>query len=148
MKLILQADVKGQGKKGDIINVSDGYARNYLLPRNLAIIATPDALNSVIIRDKALKAQEEREKERLRGVAKDMESKVTRITAKAGAHGKLFGSVTSKEIADELQKQHNIQIDKRKIVLEESIKQYGSYEIPAKLGYEINAVIFVNVTEE
>lgn len=147
MKLILQADVKGQGKKGDVIDVSDGYARNYLLPRKLAVEATPDALNAVKTREKAQKAAEEREKERLAQVSKEMESKVTRISAKAGSHGKLFGSVTSKEIAEELKKQHDIDIDRRKIVLDEPIKQYGNYEIPVKLGYEINAVIFLNVTE-
>ena len=147
MKVILQQDVKGQGKKGEIVTVSDGYARNYLFPRKLAIEATADALNAVKLHDKALKEAEEREKKRLTEIAADLGSKVTRVSAKAGANGKLFGSVTSKEIADELKKQHGLDVDKRKILLDEPIKQYGSYQIAAKLGYDITATIMIQVTE-
>jgi len=147
MKVILQQDIKGQGKKGEIVQVSDGYARNYLFPRKLAIEATTDALNAIKLHDKAVKEAGERERQKLAELAKSLESRVTRIQAKAGTNGKLFGSVTSKEISDELKKQHGVDIDKRKILLDEPIKQYGSYQLPAKLGYDITATIMVVVTE-
>ena len=147
MKVILQQDVKGQGKKGDIVNVSDGYARNFLLPRKLAIEATDDALNAAKRRIKAKEEAADREKEKLRLTAEALKSLVTKVKAKAGANGKLFGSVTSMEITDELKKQHGIDIDKRKIVLDEPIRQYGSYELTAKLGYDITATLMVIVTE-
>jgi large subunit ribosomal protein L9 len=148
MKVVLQQDVKGHGKKGDIVNVSDGYARNFLIPRKLAIEATPDALNAAKQRKKAEAAAEKRERERLAGIAESLQSKVVRVKAKAGANGKLFGSVTSKEISEELSKQHGIDIDKRKIVMDEPIKQYGNFQLTAKLGYDINATLMVLVTEE
>lgn len=147
MKVILQQDVKGQGKKGDIVNVSDGYARNFLLPRKLAVEATTEALNEAKRRQKAQEKAIEQEKQMLRETAETLKSKVTKIKAKAGENGKLFGSVTSMEIAEEVKKQHGIDIDRRKIVLEEPIKQYGSYELTAKLGYDINATLMVIVTE-
>lgn len=147
MRVILLQDVKGQGKKGDIINVSDGYARNFLLPRNLAEEATPAALKEAKRRLKAQEAAIEQEKKMLRETAEVLKSKVTKIKAKAGENGKLFGSVTSMEIAEELKKQHDIDIDRRKILLDEPIKQYGSYELTAKLGYDINATLMVIVTE-
>lgn len=147
MKVILQQDVKGQGKKGDIVNVSDGYARNFLLPRKLAVEATTEALNEAKRRQKAKEKAIEQEKQMLRETAETLKSKVTKIKAKAGENGKLFGSVTSMEIAEEVKKQHGIDIDRRKIVLDEPIKQYGSYELTAKLGYDINATLMVIVTE-
>lgn len=147
MKVILQQDVKGQGKKGDIVNVSDGYARNFLLPRKLAVEATDDVLNAAKRRIKAREEAADREKEKLRLTAEALKSMVTKIKAKAGTNGKLFGSVTSMEISDELKKQHDIEIDKRKIVLDEPIRQYGSYELTAKLGYDITATLMVIVTE-
>ncbi|MGI6039779.1 MAG: 50S ribosomal protein L9 [Clostridiales bacterium] len=147
MKVILQQDVKGQGKKGDIVNVSDGYARNFLLPRKLAVEATTEALNEAKRRQKAQEKAIEQEKQMLRETAETLKSKVTKIKAKAGENGKLFGSVTSMEIAEEVKKQHGIDIDRRKIVLDEPIKQYGSYELTAKLGYDINATLMVIVTE-
>lgn len=147
MKVILQQDVKGHGKKGDIVQASDGYARNYLFPRKLAIEATTDALNAIKLHDKAQRDAEEREKKRMTELASSLETKVTRIKAKAGVGGKLFGSVTSKEIADELKAQHGIDVDKRKILLEEPIKQYGSFKLSAKLGYDVTATIMINVTE-
>jgi large subunit ribosomal protein L9 len=147
MKVLLQQDVKGQGKKGEVVELSDGYARNYLFPRKLAVEATKDVLNAVSIKEKAKKEAEEREKERLRALAKSLETMVTRIPAKAGASGKLFGAVTAKEISEELNRQHSIDIDRRKIVLDEPIKVYGSFQVTAKLGYDIVAVIMINVTE-
>ena len=102
MKVILQQDVKGQGKKGDIVNVSDGYARNFLLPRKLAVEATTEALNEAKRRQKAQEKAIEQEKQMLRETAETLKSKVTKIKAKAGENGKLFGSVTSMEIAEEV----------------------------------------------
>ena len=133
--------------KGDIVNVSDGYARNFLLPRKLAVEATTEALNEAKRRQKAQEKAIEQEKQMLRETAETLKSKVTKIKAKAGENGKLFGSVTSMEIAEEVKKQHGIDIDRRKIVLDEPIKQYGSYELTAKLGYDINATLMVIVTE-
>lgn len=147
MKVILQQDVKGQGKKGEIVQVSDGYARNYLFPRKLAVEATTDALNAIKLHDQAIRDAEAREKKKMEELAKDLENKVTRVAAKAGANGKLFGSVTSKEIADELKKQYGVDIDKRKIQLEEPIKHYGSFELTAKLGYDVVATVRIQVTE-
>jgi large subunit ribosomal protein L9 len=147
MKVILQQDVQGQGKKGQIVQASDGYARNYLFPRKLAIEATADALNAIKLHDKALKDAEARERQKMAELAKALETKVIRVAAKAGSNGKLFGSVTSKEIAEELKKQHGVDIDKRKIILDEPIKQYGSYQLTAKLGFDINATVMINVTE-
>ncbi|MBQ4370551.1 MAG: 50S ribosomal protein L9 [Oscillospiraceae bacterium] len=148
MKVILQQDVKGQGKKGQMINVSDGYARNYLLPRKLAVEATADNLNTMKLQEKARLAQIEREKAEAREAAKKLESCIVRIPAKAGAAGRLFGSVTSKEIADALLEQHGIELEKNKIVQAEPIKAFGSYEVKCKFGYEINGTIHLVVTEE
>lgn len=147
MKIILLSDVKGQGKKGEVITVSDGYARNFLFPRNLAKEATPDALNAVRIHDQAMRDHEDREKTKLRKLAQDLEGMPVRIPAKAGSSGKLFGSVTSMEICEALKKQYGVELDKRKILLEEPIKQYGTYRVHVKLGYEIPAEILLNVTE-
>lgn len=148
MKVVLLQDVKGQGKKGDIVNVSDGYGRNFLIPRKLATEATPEALNAINQKKKAEAAAQLRERERLAEIAESLQSKVIVIKAKSGASGKLFGSVTSKEISEALNSQHGIEIDKRKIVLDEPIKQYGSYQLAAKLGYDISATLMVLVTEE
>ena len=147
MKVILQQDVKGQGKKGQTVDVSDGYARNYLLPRKLAVVATVDNMNAMKIKEKARLAQIEREKEGARETAAKLEGIVVKIAAKSGGAGKLFGAVTSKEIADALEKQHNIVLEKNKIVQAEPIKTYGTYEVKCKLGYEINGKFTVVVTE-
>ena len=148
MKVILQQDVKGQGKRGQMVTVSDGYARNFLLPRKLAIEATPDALNTMKLQEKARRAQEAKEKEEAQEIAKKLESCVVKIPARAGEKGQLFGSVTSKEIADALASQFQIHIEKLKIVQEEPIKSFGVYQLKCKLGYSISGVIHVMVTEE
>ena len=148
MKVILNADVKGQGKKGEMIDVSDGYARNYLLPRNLAVKATADNLNALKLKEQAKKAQVEREKEQAREYAKQLGASVVKVRAKGGENGKLFGSVTSKEIAEALKEQHGIALEKNRIVLEENIKSYGSYDVKCKLGHEISGTIHVLVIEE
>ena len=148
MKVILSADVKGQGKKGEMIEVSEGYARNYLLPRNLAVKATADNMNALKLKEQAKKAQMEREKEQAKAYAKQLGASVVKVRAKGGENGKLFGSVTSKEISEALKEQHGITLEKNRIVLEEIIKSFGSYEVKCKLGYEISGTIHVLVIEE
>ena len=148
MKVILQQDVRGQGKKGQMIEVAEGYARNYLLPRKLAVPATADAMNTMRLQEKAKKAEEARQKAEAQAVAEKLKGAVVKLTAKAGANGKLFGAVTSKEVSDALQSQHGIELAKNKIVMDEPIKSYGSYELKAKLGFEISGTVYVIVAEE
>ena len=148
MKVILSQDVKGQGKKGQMVEVSDGYGRNYLLPRKLAVEATADNMNALRLKEKAKAAQLEKDKAQARDVAKQLESIMLKIPAKAGASGRLFGSITSKEIADALSEQYGISIEKNKIVQAEPIKAFGSYEIKCKLGFEVTGTVHVMVTEE
>ena len=147
MKVIFQQDVRGQGKKGELKEVSDGYARNFLLPRKLAVEATTDNLNTMRLREKARAKQMAEEKAVAEAAAKKLEGIVVKISAKAGAGGKLFGSITSKEISDELQSQFGISIEKNKIVQPEPIKSYGSFSVKCKLGYEITGTINVVVSE-
>ena len=147
MKVIFSVDVRGQGKKGEMKEVSDGYARNYLLPRGLAVAATQGNLNAMKLRDAAKKRQMELEKAAAEENAKKLEGIIVKVKAKAGDSGRLFGSVTSKEIADALAEQHGIVIEKNKIVQSEPIKSFGSYEVKCKFGYEISGVIHVLVIE-
>lgn len=147
MKVILQQDVKGQGKKGQMIEVSDGYARNFLLPRKLAVAATADSINAMRVAEKAKAAAYERDKANAKVLAERLEGLVVTITAKAGANGRLFGAVTSKEISDALKAQHKIEIEKNKIVQSDPIKAYGKYDVKCRLGFEISGVIHVIVTE-
>ncbi|MPM37688.1 50S ribosomal protein L9 [bioreactor metagenome] len=148
MKVILQQDVKGQGKKGQLIEVSDGYARNFLLPRKLATEATADNLNKLQMQEKARLAQEARERAEALALVERLKSCLVKVSAKAGTGGRLFGSITSKEISDALQAQHGIAIPKSKMVQDEPIKSFGSYEIKCRLGYEITGTVYVIVTEE
>ena len=148
MKVILQQDVRGQGKKGQMIEVAEGYARNFLLPRKLAVPATADAMNTMRLQEKAKKAEEARQKAEAQALAEKLKGVVVKLTAKAGANGKLFGAVTSKEVSEALQSQHGIELAKNKIVMEEPIKSYGSYELKAKLGFEISGTVYVVVAEE
>ena len=148
MKVILQQDVKGQGKKGALIDVSDGYARNFLLPRKLAVLATQDNMVIMKQQEKARQKKLETEKAAALATASKLESVQVMIPARAsGAGGKLFGSVTSKEISEALHAQHAIEIEKNRIVQEEPIKAYGPYDIKCKLGFEVNGVIHVMVVE-
>ena len=147
MKVILQADVSGQGKKGQIVNVSDGYARNYLLPRKLAVEATADALNAIKNREAALARKRAAEQEQARELAGKLASMPVRVRKKAGESGKLFGAVTAKEIGEAFREQHGQDLDHRKIVLDEPIKAYGNYEIKVRLFPEITGTLFVTVTE-
>ena len=148
MKVILQQDVRGQGKKGQMIEVAEGYARNFLLPRKLAVPATADAMNTMRLQEKAKRAEEARQKAEAQAMAERLKGVVVKLTAKAGASGKLFGAVTSKEVSDALQSQHGIELAKNKIVMDEPIKGFGSYELKAKLGFEISGTIYVVVAEE
>ena len=147
MKVILQQDVKGQGKKGQLIDVSDGYGRNFLLAKKLAVLATPENVNTMKMQEKAKKAQEAAEKAEAQAIAKKLEELTVKIVAKAGEGGRLFGAVTGKEIAEALSKQHGITINKAKLVLDEPIKACGGYKIKAKLGYEITGTVNVMVAE-
>ena len=121
MKVILQQDVKGQGKKGQLIEASEGYARNYLLPRKLAIAATADAINTMNLKEKARRAEEARQKEAAMAAAEQLKALLVKIPAKAGTGGRLFGAVTTKEISDALKQQHNVDIPKQKLVLDDPI---------------------------
>ena len=148
MKVILQQDIKGQGKKGQMIDAAEGYARNYLLPRKLAIPATADAINTMNLREKARRAEEAANREaavQLGGKLKDV---TVKIPARGGKEGKLFGAITNKEIAEALLAQFRLDVAKQKIVLDEPIKAFGTYEVRAKLGYDVTAKFSVSVTEE
>ena len=148
MKVILQQDVRGQGKKGQLVDVSDGYARNFLLPKKLAVIATAENLNTMKQQEKARKAQEAAEKAEAEATAKKLEGLMVKIPAKAGEGGRLFGAVTAKEVSEALAAQHSVNIAKTKLVLEEPIKACGGYQIKAKLGYEVVGTVNVMVVEE
>ena len=141
MKVILQQDVKGQGKKGQMVEVSDGYGRNYLLPRKLAVEATADNLNTMKLQEKARRAEEARQK------AAALET-AEKIYARPGKDGRLFGAITSKEISEALKEQHNIEITKQKIVQEDPIRACGGYQVKCKLGFEISGTINLIVAEE
>ena len=148
MKVIFNTDVRGQGKKGEMNEVSDGYARNYLMPRGLASPATADAVNALKLKEKAKAAQMAKEKAAAEENAKRLSGVVVQISARAGQGGRLFGAVTSQEIAEALREQHGIEIEKNKIVQAEPIKGFGSYEVRAKLGYEVSGKINVLVIEK
>ena len=148
MKVILQQDVKGQGKKGQMVEVSEGYARNFLLPRKLAIAATADAINTMNLKEKAKKAEEARLKAQAEEIAEKLKECQVRVTAKAGNGGRLFGAVTTKEIAEALAQQYQLDVPKQKLVLDEPIKAFGSYQVKAKLGFEVNGTVYVSVFEE
>ena len=147
MKVILQQDVRGQGKKGQLVEVSDGYARNFLLPKKLAVPATAENVNTMKQQEKARQAQMAAEKAEAQALAEKLKSIQVKLTAKAGEGGRLFGAVTSKEIAEALSAQHGLNIAKTKLVLDEPIKSCGGYQIKAKLGYEVVATVNVMVTE-
>ena len=146
MKVILLQDVKGKGKKGQMIEVSDGYARNFMLPKKMAIEATADAINTMKMNDKATQERIAREKAEALAISKKLREMTLTVTAKGGGAGRLFGSVTSQEIADALAKQ-GIKLDKRKIVISDPIKNVGTYTVNCKLGYEISAPLTVKIEE-
>ena len=147
MKVIFKEDVKGKGKKGEMKEVSDGYARNFLIPKGLAAAATTDNINTMKLQQKAKEAQIEREKAEARENAEKLKAVQVVIKAKAGSNGKLFGSVTNTEVSEALKDQFGINIEKNKIFITEPIKSYGAYTLKAKLGYEISGDINLIVTE-
>ena len=128
MKVILTQDVKGQGKKGQLVEVSDGYGRNFLLAKKLAVLATTDAVNTMNLKEKARRAEEARQRAEAQDIAQRLQSLQVKITAKAGANGKLFGAVTNKEVSD-------------------ALKPFGGYQAKAKLGFEASGTINVLVVE-
>jgi large subunit ribosomal protein L9 len=147
MKVILLQDVKGKGKKGQMLEVSDGYARNFMLPKKLAMEATPDAINTMRMNDKAAAEKAARERAEAMDISKKLRELTVRVTAKGGGNRRLFGAVTTQEIAAALEKQAGIKLDKRKIVLNENIKNVGTYTATCKLGYEITAPLTVKIEE-
>ena len=147
MKVILLTDVKGKGKKGQMIEVSDGYARNYMLPRKLAQEATADAINTMRMNDKATAERQARERAEALETSKKLKALTLVVKAKGGGAGRLFGAVTNTEIADALKQNTGIVIDKRKIVVDEPIKNVGTYTVKCKLGYEIVGQLTVKIEE-
>ena len=146
MKMILLQDVKSVGKKGDLINASEGYAKNFLLPRKLAVEATKSNLNDYELKQKAEAKRKQEELEKAQATAKELEDKVVTIKVKTGGNGKLFGSVTSKDVAAQIKKDLGVEIDKRKIVMDD-IKTFGTVQAEVKVYAGITAKIFVQVTE-
>ena len=147
MKVIFLQDVKGKGKKGQMAEISDGYARNYLLPKKLAMEATPDAINTMRMNDKAAAEKAAKERAEALETSKKLREMTVVVTAKGGGAGKLFGSVTNQEIADALKASAGITLDKRKIVISDTIKNVGTYTVTCKLGYEITAPLTVKIEE-
>ena len=147
MKVILLQDVKGKGKKGQMLEVSDGYARNYMLPRKLAVEATADAMNTKKMNDKAAAEKAAKERAEALETSHRLREMTLVVTAKGGGAGRLFGSVTNQEIADALQAKSGIKLDKRKIVIADPIKNVGTYTVQCKLGYEITAPLTVKIEE-
>ena len=147
MKVILLQDVKGKGKKGQMLEISDGYARNYLLPRKLAVEATADAVNTKKMNDKAAAEKEAKERAEALEISRKLRELTLVVKAKGGGAGRLFGSVTNPEIADSLKSSAGITLDKRKIVISDPIKSVGTYTVTCKLGYEISAPLTVKIEE-
>lgn len=147
MKVILLQDVKGKGKKGQLLEVSDGYARNYMLPRKIAVEATADNVNTKRMNDKAAAEKAAKERAEAMEISKQLRELTLTVAAKGGGAGRLFGSVTNQEIADALKASTGISLDKRKIVVSDPIKNIGTYTVQCKLGYEITAPLTVKIVE-
>ena len=147
MKVLLLADVKGQGKKDQIVEVSDGYARNFLFPKKLAVVADAKVISETRSKEESKQFKLKEEKAAAQALAEKLAKLTVKITASSGADGRLYGSVTSKDISDALKNQHKIDIDKRKLVLSENIKAYGTYEVEVKVYPEISAKLKVTVSE-
>ena len=148
MKVILLEDVKNKGQKGEVVNVSDGYARNYLLPHKLAVRATSQGMNELKNRQVAEEKRKETELEEAKKQAQTLSGLQVTVKVKSGENGKLFGSVTNKEIADTLKSQHHLNIDRKKIVLPEPIRNLGSFRLEVKVYPEVTATLNVKVEEE
>ena len=147
MKVILKQDVKGKGKKGQMIEVAEGYARNFLMPKGLAVPATADAVNTMRLQEKAKARAEAEAKAAAMETVEKLKNCQVKIAAKGGDGGRLFGAVTTKEIAAALKEQYGMEIDSKKLVLDEPIKSFGAYQVKAKMGYEISGTVYVMVTE-
>ncbi len=148
MKVILKADVRGKGKKGQMIEVAEGYARNFLMPKGLAVLATADAVNTMRLQEKAKAKADAEAKAAATEIAEKLKGLQVKVISKGGEGGKLFGAVTGREISAALKEQHGVDIDSKKLVLDEPIKSFGSYQVKAKLGFEISGTVYVIVTEE
>ena len=145
MKVILTQDVRGKGKKGQMIEAAEGYARNFLLPKGMAVLATADAVNTMNLQAKAKAKADAEAKAAALEIAEKLKSCQVKIAAKGGEGGKLFGAVTGKEIAAALKEQYGMDVDSKKLVLDQPIKTFGSFEIKAKLGFEISGTVYVLV---
>ena len=148
MKVILTQDVRGKGKKGQMIEAAEGYARNFLLPKGMAVLATADAVNTMNLQAKAKAKADAEAKAAALEITEKLKSCQVKIAAKGGEGGKLFGAVTGKEIAAALKEQYGMDVDSKKLVLDQPIKTFGSFEVKAKLGFEISGTVYVLVTEE
>ena len=148
MKVILTQDVRGKGKKGQMIEAAEGYARNFLLPKGMAVLATADAVNTMNLQAKAKAKADAEAKAAALEIAEKLKSCQVKIAAKGGEGGKLFGAVTGKEIAAALKEQYGMDVDSKKLMLDQPIKTFGSFEVKAKLGFEISGTVYVLVTEE
>ena len=148
MKVILLQDVKSVGKKGDILDANDGYARNFLLPKKMAVAATPDNLNNLKLQKNNQEKVAQEQLEEAQNFAKELESKEVTLSIKAGEGGRTFGSVSSKEIAQAFKDQCGMEIDKKKIQLEEAIKNFGVYEVKVKLHPKVTGTLKVKVKEK
>ena len=147
MKVILQQDVRGKGKRGQMIEVAEGYGRNYLLPRKLAVEATADNVNTMRMNDKALAERQAKERAEAVEISHKLKDLTVTVVCKGGGQGRLFGSVTSQEIADSLKAQTGIELDRRKIVIPEPIKTVGLFTVKCKLGYEITGDLRLKIEE-
>ena len=148
MKVVLLADVKGQGKKGQVVNVSDGYARNFLFPKNLATPADNKIMNEIKGKEESKLHKIELEKQAAHDTAEKLKTATVKITAQAGSDGRMYGTVTAKEIAEQLKKQFGIEVDRRKINLADPIRAFGTYLADVKLYPEITGQLRVSVTEK
>ncbi|TFD96584.1 50S ribosomal protein L9 [Jeotgalibacillus sp. R-1-5s-1] len=148
MKVIFLKDVKGKGKKGEVKNVADGYAHNFLLKNNLAVEANNANLSQVSAQKKKQEKEAQQELEEAKKLKETVEALTVELKAKSGEGGRLFGSITSKQIAEELKKRHNIKVDKRKIEMDDAIRSLGYTNVPVKLHNEVTATLKVHVTEE
>ena len=146
MKVILKQDIKGKGKKGQMIEVAEGYARNFLLPKGLAVLATADAMNTMRLQEKAKAKADAEAKAAATEIAEKLKGLQVKVASKGGEGGKLFGSVTTKEISDAIKEQYGFDIAKTKLV-SEPIKAFGTYDVKCKLGYEISAPLTVKIVE-
>ncbi|MBR4873101.1 MAG: 50S ribosomal protein L9 [Clostridia bacterium] len=148
MKVILTQDVKGQGKKDQLVDVSDGYARNFLFPKKLAIPADAKAMNEIKNKEASLKHKIETERAEAKELAAKLDSVVVKLVCKSGADGRLYGAVTAKDIAEALEKNHKLTVDKRKINIPEPIKTYGKFELDVKLYTDVSGKIHLFVSDK